>query len=68
VVGLPLSSGRVLQLWSARDAVFQIEASTNPSDWTSLGTVTNTFGLGEFIDADQTGFERRFYRARDPGP
>jgi HpiC1 cyclase len=46
---------------------FEILASTNLSlplsNWTSLGTLTNTSGTAAFLDS-ATDFDRRFYRAR----
>jgi hypothetical protein len=46
---------------------FQILASTNItlplSNWTSLGSLTNSTGAARFIDSS-SGFSRRFYRAR----
>ena len=46
---------------------FDIEASTNftagASDWTSIGTLTNTTGAGSFTDT-ASNFEQRYYRAR----
>jgi hypothetical protein len=46
---------------------FDIEASTNftagTSDWTSIGTFTNTTGADSFTDT-ASNLERRYYRAR----
>ena len=42
---------------------FEIQASTNLVDWTSLLTVTNSTGPISFTDP-ATNFPRRFYRAR----
>ena len=42
---------------------FEIQASTNLVDWTSLLTVTNSTGPIPFTDP-ATNFPRRFYRAR----
>ena len=46
---------------------FEILASTNlalpTTNWTSLGTLTNTTGVAPFLDP-ATSLSRRFYRAR----
>jgi len=42
---------------------YAVEASTNFSNWISLGTVTNSGGQLIFTETN-TGFPRRFYRAR----
>jgi HpiC1 cyclase len=46
---------------------FEMQATTNsllnPSDWTSLGTLTNATGSVPFVDTD-TNFDHRYYRAR----
>jgi hypothetical protein len=47
--------------------VFKIEASTNLSTWTEVGTVTVAAdGSFELIDPDLATLEARFYRAIAP--
>jgi len=47
--------------------VFDVLAATNvalpPSNWLSLGTLTNTIGANTFVDTNAS-FDQRFYRAR----
>jgi len=43
-----------------------LQASTNLSAWTSLGTNTPAASTFEFLDAAAPGFSRRFYRAFNP--
>ena len=44
------------------------ETLTSPPElieWTTLGTVTNTLGMVEFLDVTNTNFTQRFYRAEE---
>lgn len=43
-------------------AQYQIYNSTNLPAWTLLGTVTNTFGVSQFLDANGTNALLGFYR------
>ena len=43
-------------------AQYQIFNSTNLPAWTFLGTVTNTFGVSQFLDANGTNAPLGFYR------
>jgi hypothetical protein len=43
-------------------AVYQVLSSSNLSDWYSVGSVTNSFGAAQFLDATATGGTPRFYR------
>jgi len=40
---------------------YQIIGSTNLSDWTPLGMLTNTYGLTQFVDANGTNAPLGFY-------
>jgi uncharacterized repeat protein (TIGR03803 family) len=42
---------------------YRLYSSTNLSDWTIQGTVSNETGLVQFLDWHATGSPRRFYRA-----
>ena len=44
-------------------AMYRIEATTNFSGWTDLGTNTATGGSFLFVDPAASGFNNRFYRA-----
>ena len=52
----------------ARYFIQATEALTSPPElisWTTLGTVTNTLGMVEFLDVTNTNFTQRFYRAEE---
>jgi hypothetical protein len=58
-----------LKLSSTTNTGFGILASTNLTNWTSIGSgTTDTNGLFFFQDTNATGFPRRFYRAYWPLP
>ncbi len=44
--------------------VYQIEATTDFTNWTVAGLVTNTTGQANFLEATASGASGRFYRAR----
>jgi hypothetical protein len=53
-----------LRLSSSTNTSFEIQASTNLADWTSIGSgITDTNGLLFFQDTNAAGFPSRFYRA-----
>jgi hypothetical protein len=59
-----LASGELqLNLNALLGAKFAIEASPNLKDWTSLGTVTNSYGAVQFSDPGLKNAPQRFYRA-----
>ncbi len=64
--GLTFSAPGVFNLQFLGDtgAVYEIQASTNLSNWTPVGTVTNTTGSAEFQDPAAAGERYRFYRLR----
>ena len=47
---------------SWKGQIFGVEASTDLSVWSSLGSVTNTSGLIQFSDPEALSFAARFYR------
>jgi hypothetical protein len=58
-----------LKLSSTTNTDFGILASTNLTNWTSIGSgTTDTNGLLFFQDTNATGFPRRWYRAYWPLP
>jgi hypothetical protein len=58
-----------LKLSSTTNTSFGILASTNLTNWTSIGSgTTDTSGLLFFQDTNATGFPRRLYRAYWPLP
>jgi uncharacterized repeat protein (TIGR03803 family) len=42
---------------------YRLDASTNLSDWTTQGTVSNETGVVQFLDWNETKSPQRFYRA-----
>ena len=53
----------VLRIQSWQGMAFEVQASTNLSQWSPLTTVTNLTGTLEFTDPDAANYVRRFYRA-----
>ena len=53
-----------LVLHSPTNLPFRILTSTNLKDWTSLATITNTFGTVQITNSLSANFPRRFYRAQ----
>ena len=47
-------------------STFQVQASTNLSDWQSIGTLTNLTGTMQFSDPAASNLSRRFYRLLTP--
>jgi hypothetical protein len=43
--------------------LFEIQATTNFSNWVIIGTVTNTTGTVSFTDSEAVNLSQRFYRA-----
>jgi internalin A len=43
---------------------FEVQASTNLTNWSPLGIITNTLGSATYIDHLVTNFSTRFYRAK----
>ena len=52
-----------LTLSAALGQQWEIQGTTDLSNWTSLGTVSTTNGLAVFIDRQATNLNDRFYRA-----
>jgi hypothetical protein len=52
-----------LTLTGVFGAVYQIDGSTDLSEWTPLGKVTNDWGTVQFTDGTGTNRPQRFYRA-----
>jgi hypothetical protein len=53
----------ILTLNGVRGQTYTIQASTDMTTWTNIGTVTgNSRGLCQFIDVNAPKFSRRFYR------
>ncbi len=44
-------------------ARYEIDASSDLTNWTPLATLTNTYGAGQFTDGAATNLLHRFYRA-----
>jgi hypothetical protein len=61
------SNGFSFTILSDPQLAWQVMVSTNLSDWTSLGTVTNVSGQMLFTDPAGKSARGRFYQAR-PGP
>jgi hypothetical protein len=58
------STGAQLTMAGIPNQVYQIQASTNLVNWTTLNTVTaDPAGIIEFLDAAAIEYPRRFYRA-----
>ncbi len=53
-----------LVLHSPVNLSFRLLTSTNLKDWTSLATLTNTFGTVQFTNSLFSNPSRRFYRAQ----
>lgn len=49
-------SGAIEEAW-------ELQASDDLSEWTSLGNLSSTNLHSEFVDEDNAGLSRRFYRA-----
>ena len=66
-VGTPLGGlvedGFRLTLTGEFGAAYAIRGSTNLTDWTAVGTVTNTYGTTQLTDPTAINLPRRFYRA-----
>jgi hypothetical protein len=60
-------NGFMLTLNGEFGAAYQIYTSTNLTTWTPLGTVTNTFGVSQFLDANGTNAPLGFYRLMQTG-
>jgi len=60
----PLSQKTVVQVWGERSAAYEIAATTNLQDWRVIGSLTNSLGVGEFVDPDAGANPHRFYRAK----
>lgn len=43
---------------------YEVQTSTNTTEWSSLVTLTNSFGTVQFDDVEATNLPLRFYRAR----
>ncbi len=56
------NSGFRLTITSDFGAVCDLEASTNLSDWYSIITLTNTYGMAQFTDSEATTNNAIFYR------
>jgi enediyne biosynthesis protein E4 len=52
-----------LQVQSWKGMAFELQASTNLVEWTSLGTATNLDGTLKFNEPEVAGHDKRFYRA-----
>ncbi len=52
----------VLRIQSWKGMAFEMQASTDLNQWSSLSTVTNLTGTLEFADPDAANHLRRFYR------
>ena len=55
--------GFVLTLTGDFGARYEIQASTNLSDWINLAPLTNTYGTLQFTDPGATNSNLKFYRA-----
>ena len=60
-------NGFMLTLNGEFGVQYQILNSTNLATWTPLGTVTNTFGESQFLDANGTNAPLGFYRLMQTG-
>jgi hypothetical protein len=58
--------GFCLTLFGQYEDSFDIQASTNLRDWTTLATLTNSFGRTQFADSSATNYASRLYRATAP--
>ena len=52
-----------LELSGVAGKTNSVQASADLTNWITLGDVTLTNGMGQFLDASATNFTRRFYRA-----
>jgi hypothetical protein len=59
----PLSHQTVVQLEGDRNAIYQLQASTNLADWMNVGVVPTPEGIGEWLDPEPAPNTCRFYRA-----
>ncbi len=59
----PLSHQTVVQLEGNRNAIYQLQASTNLVDWANAGVVATPEGIGEWNDPEPAPNTCRFYRA-----
>ena len=59
------NGGYLLRLSSSTGRVFQVQASTDLTQWTSIATLTGSTGQAEVLDTN-TVLARRFYRAVAP--
>ncbi len=60
----PNAGKPVLRVTGDSSANYALEASSDLRTWTSLGFVTTTNGVVEYLDPNITQFTNRFYRAR----
>jgi hypothetical protein len=58
-----LGEGFELILTGEFGAVYRLDVSTNLADWTPLVTMTNTFGVLQYIDMGAASNSTSFYRA-----
>jgi hypothetical protein len=57
----------VLKLNGAAGRTYTIQASTNLTSWTNIGTTTmDVTGVGQFVDVNAPNFRYRLYRAMYP--
>jgi hypothetical protein len=60
---LQMSEAGVPRLQSWKGMVFEVQASTDLTQWSPLTTTTNLTGMIEFPDSHSANDSRRFYRA-----
>jgi hypothetical protein len=57
-----------MTIWGAPGDVYQVQASTNLTDWSHVAWVTNLDGTVLFTEQVPTNARTRFYRAVLSGP
>jgi hypothetical protein len=57
------ATGVTLRLTSSSGYNYDLQASTNLTDWVRIGTISNVTNSEIFVDASAYGLQARFYRA-----
>jgi hypothetical protein len=63
LAGPDINSGFDLLLEGVPGQVYGIETSTNFTNWAEMTSITNTWGIVDFLDNSATSNGLRFYRA-----
>jgi hypothetical protein len=78
-IGMPIAPQFIGQFWDSENqsfnlafsgtsnATYSLWASTNLTDWTNIGSATETSpGSYQFVDATSTNYPSRLYRVSGP--